>query len=278
MHFPPVVFAVAFAALVVALTALARRLPVPTPILQVRAGFLVGLVPGVAIAAARSGPRLLRLPAADSLGGGVLHVAARLQARTSTDRAARRSGSCSADDGGRRGRGARVSFPTSRGPWRSRSARSSRRRTPSRPPAIVSRLPVPRRVITMLEGESLVNDASALVLYRSAVAAAVTGMFSWGESIVRFFIDAGVGVLVGLLVGWLIVRALRWHEATRSRKPLLTLAGTVRRVVRGGGVARLGRAGVRGGGSLPAAEPLDRGRADVAAADRARSGTSSSSC
>src|SRR5919205_4425573 len=54
--------------------------------------------------------------------------------------------------------------------------------------AIVSRLPVPRRVVVVLEGESLVNDASALILYRSAVAAAVTGTFSWGESIVRFFV------------------------------------------------------------------------------------------
>lgn len=53
--------------------------------------------------------------------------------------------------------------------------------------AIVSRLPVPRRVIVILQGESLVNDASALVLYRTAVAAAVTGVFSWGESVVRFF-------------------------------------------------------------------------------------------
>ena len=59
--------------------------------------------------------------------------------------------------------------------------------------AIVSRMPVPRRVITVLEGESRVNDASALVLYRTAVAAAVPGTFSWGESIVRFFIDAGIG-------------------------------------------------------------------------------------
>src|SRR4029453_17533533 len=60
--------------------------------------------------------------------------------------------------------------------------------------AIVSRLPVPRRVIVVLEVESLVNDASALILYRSAIAAAVIGTFSWGESIVRFFLDAAVGV------------------------------------------------------------------------------------
>ena len=44
---------------------------------------------------------------------------------------------------------------------------------------ISSRLPVPRRVVVVLEGESLVNDALALILYRSAVAAAVIGTFSW---------------------------------------------------------------------------------------------------
>src|SRR6478672_12107957 len=48
-QFPPIVLAVAFAAVVVAVTAIARRLPVPPPILQVAAGFLVGLLPGVAI-------------------------------------------------------------------------------------------------------------------------------------------------------------------------------------------------------------------------------------
>jgi monovalent cation/hydrogen antiporter len=90
--------------------------------------------------------------------------------------------------------------------------------------SIVSRLPVPRRVITVLEGESLVNDASALVIYRSAVAAAVIGRFSWGESIVRFFIDAGVGVLIGLLVGWLIVWAVCLTKDALA-ETLLTLAG-----------------------------------------------------
>jgi CPA1 family monovalent cation:H+ antiporter len=89
--------------------------------------------------------------------------------------------------------------------------------------AIVSRLPVPRRVVVILEGESLVNDASALVLYRSAVAAAVTGTFSWGESIVRFFLDAGVGVLVGILVAWLVLRLLRWSRDAMA-ETLLTLA------------------------------------------------------
>ncbi|HET9293535.1 MAG TPA: cation:proton antiporter, partial [Gemmatimonadales bacterium] len=74
---------------------------------------------------------------------------------------------------------------------------------------IIKRLPVPRRVVVILEGESLVNDASALVLYRTAVLAAVTGHFSLGETVVRFFIDATVGVLVGLMIAWLIVAIAR---------------------------------------------------------------------
>jgi CPA1 family monovalent cation:H+ antiporter len=89
--------------------------------------------------------------------------------------------------------------------------------------AIVSRLPVPRRVITVLEGESLVNDATALVVYRTATIAAVTGTFSWGESVVRFFIDAGVGALVGLFVAWLTIRAAKLTKDALG-ETLLTLA------------------------------------------------------
>ena len=76
----------------------------------------------------------------------------------------------------------------------------------------------------ILEGESLVNDASALVLYRTAVAAAVTGAFSWGESVVRFFIDAGVGAAIGLAVGWLVIEAARRTRDSLA-EVLLTLAG-----------------------------------------------------
>src|SRR5512138_950970 len=46
--------------------------------------------------------------------------------------------------------------------------------------AIARRLSIPYRIVTVLEGESLINDAVALVLYRSAVAAVVTGAFSLG--------------------------------------------------------------------------------------------------
>lgn len=71
--------------------------------------------------------------------------------------------------------------------------------------AITQRLNIPRRVVTVLEGESLINDATGLVAYRFAVAAVVTGMFSIWEVGLRFFLIAIGGVLVGLAMGWLIV-------------------------------------------------------------------------
>src|ERR1700704_4980013 len=64
--------------------------------------------------------------------------------------------------------------------------------------AILTRLNIPRRVVTVLEGESLVNDASALVLYKFAVAAALTGTFSLVEAGAVFVGVAAGGILVGL--------------------------------------------------------------------------------
>jgi CPA1 family monovalent cation:H+ antiporter len=69
--------------------------------------------------------------------------------------------------------------------------------------AIAERLKVPRRIITILEGESLINDATALVAYRVAVAAVVTGSFSLAHATGQFFLVGLGGNAVGLVVGWL---------------------------------------------------------------------------
>ena len=69
--------------------------------------------------------------------------------------------------------------------------------------AIAERLGMPRRLVTILEGESLLNDATALVTYRFALAAALSGTFSLGEATVGFVVVAVGGVLVGLVVGGL---------------------------------------------------------------------------
>lgn len=67
--------------------------------------------------------------------------------------------------------------------------------------AIARRLGVSRTAIVILEGESLVNDAIALVAYRMAVAATVAGVFSVGEAVPRFLFAAGGGIGIGLLAG-----------------------------------------------------------------------------
>lgn len=69
--------------------------------------------------------------------------------------------------------------------------------------AIAERLSVPRRIVVILEGESLVNDATALVAYRVAIAAVVTGSFSLTHATGQFFLVGLGGNAVGLLIGWL---------------------------------------------------------------------------
>jgi len=69
---------------------------------------------------------------------------------------------------------------------------------------IFQRLRVPRRIVTVLESESLVNDATGLVAYRFAVATAITGVFSIWEASLRFFVVGIGGVLIGLGLGWII--------------------------------------------------------------------------
>jgi monovalent cation/hydrogen antiporter len=78
--------------------------------------------------------------------------------------------------------------------------------------AIMRRLGAPRRVVNFVEGESLVNDASALVAYRVAVAAAVGGSFSLLGATAEFLLAGLGGVAVGLAVGWLSVQVRRRLE------------------------------------------------------------------
>ncbi|HEY3612517.1 MAG TPA: Na+/H+ antiporter, partial [Gaiellales bacterium] len=70
--------------------------------------------------------------------------------------------------------------------------------------AIGSRLGLPRRLVTLIEGESLINDATALVAYAFAVGAVVTGSFSLWHATWRFALDVVGGVGIGLVVGYLL--------------------------------------------------------------------------
>ena len=65
-------------------------------------------------------------------------------------------------------------------------------------------LGVPTRLMAILEGESLVNDATGLVIYRIGIVAALTGGFVLFDAIKLFLITAVGGILLGLVIGWLI--------------------------------------------------------------------------
>ncbi|MFH9073360.1 Na+/H+ antiporter [Streptomyces alboflavus] len=69
--------------------------------------------------------------------------------------------------------------------------------------AVAGSLGLPRRLVSILEGEGLFNDVTAIVLYHVAIAAAVSGTFSWPSAVGQLVLSAVVAVAVGLALGWL---------------------------------------------------------------------------
>ena len=80
--------------------------------------------------------------------------------------------------------------------------------------AIAQRTPIPKRMMHILEGESLLNDASSLVCLRFAVAAALTGAFSIGDAALNFLWVAIGGIVVGAGLTWLV----GWAKAAITRR------------------------------------------------------------
>jgi monovalent cation/hydrogen antiporter len=81
---------------------------------------------------------------------------------------------------------------------------------PTAATAIAERLGLPRRLVALIEGESLVNDGTALVAYKFAVAAVLSGSFSMADAAGTFAVKVVGGIAIGLAVGFL-VRQLRKH-------------------------------------------------------------------
>jgi monovalent cation/hydrogen antiporter len=91
--------------------------------------------------------------------------------------------------------------------------------------AVLRTVGAQRFLTTILEGEGLVNDATALVAYRVAVGAAVTGSFSPGRTAIGFILTGTGGVAVGLAVGWLlgqVRRRVRGYPIVENTISLLT--------------------------------------------------------
>lgn len=88
--------------------------------------------------------------------------------------------------------------------------------------AVLQRVVLPPRMLVLLEGESLVNDASGLVLFRLAVAAALTGTFSVGDAVISFAVLSVGGIAVGLALGWVAAALL-----ARLRETAILAVGTL---------------------------------------------------
>ena len=83
------------------------------------------------------------------------------------------------------------------------------------PLAIARQLGLPRRIVVVLEGEGLANDATALVLYRFAVVAVSTGTFSLPQAAGQFAMIVIGEIAFGLAVGWLSLRLRKWSHDPR---------------------------------------------------------------
>jgi monovalent cation/hydrogen antiporter len=107
--------------------------------------------------------------------------------------------------------------------------------------AVARRLRLPERMVTVLEGEGMFNDATALVMYKAALAVAVTGQFRPGEAAVGLVLAIVVGTGLGVILGWLTTRALAaLHDA--SPETTVTIAAPF--------IAYLGAEHLRGSGVL----------------------------
>ena len=78
------------------------------------------------------------------------------------------------------------------------------------PLAIARKLNIPRRILVVLEGEGLANDATALILYRFAVIAIATGTFSLSKAAGEFATIVVAEIAFGVAVGWISLRARHW--------------------------------------------------------------------
>jgi Na+/H+ antiporter len=90
--------------------------------------------------------------------------------------------------------------------------------------SVLQKLKIPRRVVTILEGESLVNDAASIILFRFAVAAVVSGHFSWADAGSEFVLASITGIAIGCCIATAIYFVHRFLPTSPSIDTLVSLA------------------------------------------------------
>ncbi|MFD2865305.1 Na+/H+ antiporter [Mucilaginibacter antarcticus] len=88
--------------------------------------------------------------------------------------------------------------------------------------AILKNIKVPKRFVTIVEGESLLNDASSLVVFRFALAAILTGSFVFADAATDFVLVIVMGIAIGLLVALLFYCIHRWLPTSNNMDVILT--------------------------------------------------------
>lgn len=218
-HLEPVVFGLLVA--VAALSVLARLLRIPYPILMVIGGLVLGFVPGVpTVALDPQVVLVLFLPP-------LLYIGAFFTSLRDVRRDAR---SITLFSVGlvfaTAGVVAVIAHEMIGLPWAVAFTLGAIV-SPTDPLAatqIMARLGAPRRIGIVLEGEGLVNDATALVLYRAAIAVAIGGTFSATDAGLKLIIAPVGGVAIGLAVGWLVgqIRMRIEHPPTEITLSIFT--------------------------------------------------------
>jgi CPA1 family monovalent cation:H+ antiporter len=82
--------------------------------------------------------------------------------------------------------------------------------------AVLRQVRPPHRIVTILEGESLLNDATALLIYRVAVGAALAGSFSIGGVAPTFLLVVAGSIVAGPVLGWIVIRVMKHVEDVPS--------------------------------------------------------------
>lgn len=88
---------------------------------------------------------------------------------------------------------------------------------------IMRQVKVPKSLVSIVEGESLLNDASSLIVFRFALAAVITGHFYFREAASSFFLVIVMGTAIGILVGMVFYAIHRWLPMSSSIEIVLTL-------------------------------------------------------
>ena len=89
--------------------------------------------------------------------------------------------------------------------------------------SILKNIKVPKGFVSIIEGESLLNDASSLVVFRFALAAILTGSFVFHEAAVNFVLVIVMGIVIGLLIALVFYAIHRWMPTSSNIDVVLTL-------------------------------------------------------